>query len=153
MHECFLQWPTVMVIFYVEKKMCHHQSDCTCHFFAENEWFLAKYGAFWRNSAVSRKFIDFIASSVIFDMHSEIWIVSVFSIDCWNCCPEMYGNTVNAGCWVNCPTSKGNHAPHPKFERPNGKNTESKKFLKSVQNWCVTLSWKLNEANSLKIWM
>ena len=128
MHECFLQWPTVMVNFYVEKKMCHHQSDCTCHFFAENEWFLAKYGAFWRNSAVSRKFIDFIASSVIFDMHSEIWIVSVFSIDCWYCCLEMYGNTVNAGCWVNCPTSKGNHAPHPKFERPNEKNTNPNFF-------------------------
>ena len=28
---------------------------------------------------------------------------------------------------VDCPLSKGNQAAHPKFERPNGKNTKSKK--------------------------
>ena len=33
-----------------------------------------------------------------------------------------------AGCKVDCPSSKGNQAPHPKFERPNGKNTKSKFF-------------------------
>ena len=43
-------------------------------------------------------------------------------------------------CKLNCPSSKGNHAPHPKFERPNGKNTKSQIFFKSVQNWCVTLT-------------
>ena len=32
------------------------------------------------------------------------------------------------------------------------KNTKSI-FFKSVQNWCVTLTWKLNEANSWKIWI
>ena len=30
---------------------------------------------------------------------------------------------------VDCTLSKGNHAPNPKFERPNGKNTKSKTFL------------------------
>ena len=55
--------------------------------------------------------------------------------------------------WLDCPLSKGNCAPNPKFERPNGKNTKSKKFLKSVQNWCAQLTWKLNEANSSKIWI
>ena len=35
---------------------------------------------------------------------------------------------------LDCPSSKGNQAPHPKFERPNGKNTKSKIFLKSVKN-------------------
>ena len=29
---------------------------------------------------------------------------------------------------LDCPSSKGNHAPHPKFERPNGKNTKSVKL-------------------------
>ena len=29
---------------------------------------------------------------------------------------------------LNCPSSKGNHAPHPKIGRPNGKNTKSKLF-------------------------
>ena len=29
---------------------------------------------------------------------------------------------------LDCPSSKGNHAPHPIFERPNGKNKKSKKF-------------------------
>ena len=37
---------------------------------------------------------------------------------------------------INSPSSKGNHAPTQKFERPNGKNTKSNKFLKSVQNVC-----------------
>ena len=31
-------------------------------------------------------------------------------------------------CSLDCPSSKGNHAPHPKFERPNGKKTKSKIF-------------------------
>ena len=52
---------------------------------------------------------------------------------------------------VDCPLSKGNHAPNPKFERPNGKNTKSKVFLKLVKNWCGQLTEKLNEAISLKI--
>ena len=26
-------------------------------------------------------------------------------------------------------------------------------FSKSVQNWCSELTWKLNEANSSKIWI
>ena len=30
---------------------------------------------------------------------------------------------------IDCPLSKGNQAPQPKFERPNGKNTKSKIFL------------------------
>ena len=59
----------------------------------------------------------------------------------------------NQGCGLDCPSSKGNHAPHSKFERPNGKNTKSKIFLKSVQNWCLQLTWKFNEANSSKIWI
>ena len=54
---------------------------------------------------------------------------------------------------VDCPLSKGNKAATPKVERPNGKNTKSKNFLKSFQNWCVQLTWKLNEANSSKIWI
>ena len=29
-------------------------------------------------------------------------------------------------CLLDCPSSKGNQAPHPKFERPNRKNTKSK---------------------------
>ena len=29
---------------------------------------------------------------------------------------------------LDCPSSKGNHAPHPKFERPNGKNAKFKFF-------------------------
>ena len=36
--------------------------------------------------------------------------------------------------------TKRNQAPHPKFERPNGKNTKSKFFLKSVNNWSVQLT-------------
>ena len=32
-------------------------------------------------------------------------------------------------CYIDCPSSKGNHAPHPKFERTNGKNTKSKFLL------------------------
>ena len=39
-------------------------------------------------------------------------------------------------CWLDCPSSKGNHAPPQKFEKPNGKNTKSKFFFKLVQNWC-----------------
>ena len=54
---------------------------------------------------------------------------------------------------LDCPSSKGNHAPHPKFERPDEKNTKSKIFLKSVQNLCPFLTWKLYEANSSKIWI
>ena len=30
---------------------------------------------------------------------------------------------------LDCPLSKGNQANHPKFERPNGKNTKSKSFF------------------------
>ena len=52
---------------------------------------------------------------------------------------------------ISCLLSKGNKANHPKFERTNRKNTKSKFFLKSVQNWCAQLTWKLNEANSSKI--
>ena len=37
---------------------------------------------------------------------------------------------------IDCPSSKGNHGPTQKFERPYGKNTKSKIFLKSVQNLC-----------------
>ena len=33
---------------------------------------------------------------------------------------------------LDCPSSKGNHAPTQKFERPNGTNTKSKIFSKSV---------------------
>ena len=56
-------------------------------------------------------------------------------------------------CVVGCLSSKGNQAINPKFERPNGKNTKSKIFLKSVQNLCAQLTWKLNEADSSKIWI
>ena len=42
--------------------------------------------------------------------------------------------------WTVCPLSKGNQAPHPKFEKPNGKNGKSKNFLTSVKNWCVQLT-------------
>ena len=56
-------------------------------------------------------------------------------------------------CMLNCPSSKGNHAPTQKFERPNEKNTKPKNFLKSVQNLCPFLTWKLYEANSSKIWI
>ena len=52
-----------------------------------------------------------------------------------------------------CPLWKGNQAPHPKFERPNGKILESKKFLILDKNWFVQLTWKLNEAISSKIWL
>ena len=41
---------------------------------------------------------------------------------------------------VDCPFSKENQANHPKFERPNGKNTKSNFFFKSVLNWCVQLT-------------
>ena len=41
---------------------------------------------------------------------------------------------------LNCPSSKGNHAPNPKIERPYGKTTKSKKFLKSVKNWSIQLT-------------
>ena len=41
---------------------------------------------------------------------------------------------------LGCPLSKGNQANHPKFERPNEKNTKCKFFLKSVQNWSVQLT-------------
>ena len=34
---------------------------------------------------------------------------------------------------LNCPSLKGNHAPRPKIERPNGKNTKSEFFLKISQ--------------------
>ena len=34
---------------------------------------------------------------------------------------------------VDCPLSKGNQAPHPKFERSNGKILKSKFFLTSVK--------------------
>ena len=43
---------------------------------------------------------------------------------------------VNYTSLLDCPSSKGNHAPSQKFERPNGKKTKSKIFLKSVQNLC-----------------
>ena len=33
------------------------------------------------------------------------------------------------------------------------KISESKKILTSVKNWCVQLTWKLNEAIFLKIWL
>ena len=56
-------------------------------------------------------------------------------------------------CVVNCPSSKEKHASHPKFERPYGKNTKSKIFLKLVKNLCVEHAWKLYEANSSKIWI
>ena len=42
--------------------------------------------------------------------------------------------------YLGCLLSKGNQAITPKFERPNGKNTKSKIFLKSVQNWCAQLA-------------
>ena len=32
-------------------------------------------------------------------------------------------------CLIDCPSSKGNHAPHPKFERPNGKKHKIQKFF------------------------
>ena len=54
---------------------------------------------------------------------------------------------------LDCPLSKGNQGATPKIKRPNGKNTKSKIFLKSVKNWCGQLTWKLNEAISLKIWI
>ena len=41
---------------------------------------------------------------------------------------------------LDCPSSKGNQAPHPKFERPNGNDTKSKTFFKSVKNWCLQLT-------------
>ena len=43
-------------------------------------------------------------------------------------------------CKIDCPLSKGNQAATPKIERPNGKNTKSKIFLKSVKNWCGQLT-------------
>ena len=43
-------------------------------------------------------------------------------------------------CTVDCPLSEGNQAAHPKFERPNGKNTKSKSFFESVKNWCGQLT-------------
>ena len=51
---------------------------------------------------------------------------------------------------IDCPLLKGNQAPHLKFERPNGKISESKSFLTSVKNWCVQLTWKLNEPISFE---
>ena len=54
---------------------------------------------------------------------------------------------------LDCPLSKGNQAGTPKIEKPNKKNTKSKNYLKSVKNWCVQLTWKLNEAISSKIWI
>ena len=54
---------------------------------------------------------------------------------------------------VDCPLLKWNQAPHPKFEIPNGKILRSNFFFTSVKNWCVQLTWKLNEAISLKIWL
>ena len=43
-------------------------------------------------------------------------------------------------CALDCPLSKGNQANHPKFERPNGKNTKSNFFFKSVQSLCPFLN-------------
>ena len=37
---------------------------------------------------------------------------------------------------LDCPLLEGNQAAHSKFEKPNGKKTKSKIFLKSVQNLC-----------------
>ena len=54
---------------------------------------------------------------------------------------------------LDCPLLKGNQAATPKIERPDGKNTNSKKFLKSVKDWCGQLTWKINEAISSKIWI
>ena len=54
------------------------------------------------------------------------------------------------GSILDCPLSNGNQSPQLKFERPNGKILESKFLLTSVKNWCVQLTWKLNEAISLK---
>ena len=42
--------------------------------------------------------------------------------------------------FINCPSSKGNHAPNPKFERPNEKNAKSQFFFNSVKNWSVQLT-------------
>ena len=52
---------------------------------------------------------------------------------------------------LDCPLSKGNQAHHLKFERSTVKISELKFFLTSVKNWCVQLTWKLNEAISSKI--
>ena len=30
---------------------------------------------------------------------------------------------------IECPSQKGNHAPHPKFERPNGKKHKIQNFF------------------------
>ena len=54
---------------------------------------------------------------------------------------------------LDCPLSEEKQAAHPKFKRPNGKNTRSKFFLKSVKNWCAQLTCKLKKAISLKIWI
>ena len=52
-----------------------------------------------------------------------------------NCCVFLFPLVLMT--WVlDCPSSKGNHAPPQKFEKPNGKNTKSKFFFKLVQNWC-----------------
>ena len=54
---------------------------------------------------------------------------------------------------LDCPLSKGNQVPHLKFERSNGKSQNPNFFLPWSRNWCVQLTWKLNEAISLKIWL
>ena len=69
---------------------------------------------------------------------------------------ENYKNPRNASLVayaVDGPLSKENQAPHLKFERTNGKISESNFVLTSVKNRCVQLTWKLNEAISLKIWL
>ena len=71
--------------------------------------------------------------------------------------PKCYNFSFNLstviGPILNGNTSKGNHAPIKKIERPNQKMTKSKKLLTSVKIWCPQLTWKLIEAISPKIWL
>ena len=51
-----------------------------------------------------------------------------------------FDNATSLLCTLDFPLSKGNQAATPKIERPNGKNTKSKFFFKSVKNWCGQLT-------------
>ena len=58
---------------------------------------------------LGRKFLSFFLDSLFCEILSVLTILEATTL-------------------LNCPSSKGNHTPRQKFERPNGKNTKSNFF-------------------------
>ena len=101
-------------------------------------------------------FVLFLTSSLWKLAQQDIWITIEISLSTGQgkTFGKVWPESCKHGHWaLDCPLSKGNQAAHPKCERSNRKSTKSKKFLKSVKNWCGQLTWKLNEAISSKIWI